>query len=120
MDDKPDFELMKFSVVTHLSKEFAIEPVVKVFDYLAESIVAVVRQAIVGDLLDEIEVKYPADWWQAVKEHFAPIWFKKQWPVKNHHVKLTARALYPKVKIITDQPVIINLEDKHKEITDEY
>ncbi len=26
-------------------------------------------------------VKYPADWWQAVKERFAPAWALRHWPV---------------------------------------
>lgn len=28
------------------------------------------------------EVSFPADWWQAVKERWAPVWWKKRWPVR--------------------------------------
>lgn len=28
------------------------------------------------------EVKWPADWRQALKERFAPAWFLRRWPVK--------------------------------------
>jgi hypothetical protein len=47
--------------------------------------------------LTEYHVKYPADWWQAVKERFAPAWFAKRYPVvyKEHHI--TIDAVYPEL-----------------------
>jgi hypothetical protein len=35
---------------------------------------------------------YPADWWQAVKERFAPRWFLRRWPVERieHTLKVEA------------------------------
>lgn len=40
--------------------------------------------------LEYKEVKYPKDWWQSLKERFAPEWFKKRYPVEYKEVRLTA------------------------------
>lgn len=47
--------------------------------------------------LTEYEFKYPADWWQAVKERFAPDWLKRRYPVRyiEHHI--TVDAVYPEL-----------------------
>lgn len=45
--------------------------------------------------------RWPADWWQAVKERFAPTWFLNRWPVKweTKEVKHTfeVKAVLPRV-----------------------
>lgn len=56
--------------------------------------------------LDMIEEKYPADWWQAVKERFAPRWFLVRYPVNYKHFRLEAKALYPKLAIPEHAPVV--------------
>ena len=43
----------------------------------------------------------PADWWQHVKERWAPRWFLKKWPVKKKRLEVTFdaefRVLFPDV-----------------------
>lgn len=60
-----------------------------------------VRQELVRSLMLEVwresdkEVcvgEAPSDWWQAVKERFAPAWFKRKWPVQK--TKFTAKASF--------------------------
>jgi hypothetical protein len=47
--------------------------------------------------LTEYEIRYPADWWQAVKGRFAPDWFKRRYPIKytEHHIRVD--AVYPEL-----------------------
>ena len=42
-------------------------------------------------------VKYPADWWQAVKERFAPAWALKRWPVV--YTIWEPSVIYPDIKL---------------------
>lgn len=41
-------------------------------------------------------ISYPVDWWQAVKDKFAPDWFKKKYPVLRD--SWHAEALFPESK----------------------
>jgi len=40
-------------------------------------------------------VRYPRDWWEALKERFAPCWFTLRYPVVYANIVLEAKALYP-------------------------
>jgi hypothetical protein len=42
------------------------------------------------------EIRYPLDWWQAVKERFLPKWLLKRYPVKYHTWKID--FLYPEIE----------------------
>ena len=42
-------------------------------------------------------LKYPADWWQAVRERFAPRWWLKRHPV--HYFTRTAYEMLPAVPL---------------------
>lgn len=65
-----------------------------------------ITQVIWGRIAKRQEVCYPADWWQAVKQRFAPAWFLRRWPVKEKVIVLTARELYPSVAIPELNPII--------------
>jgi len=58
-------------------------------------------------------VIYPADWWQAVKQRFAPAWCLKRWPVKltvwepfviYPDIKLPERQHYVKIRRLSEIP----------------
>jgi hypothetical protein len=36
----------------------------------------------------DLERQWPKDWWEAVKERFAPRWFLKRWPVRYESVSV--------------------------------
>ena len=83
-----------------LAQDFAIMPEARAFmDSWLDSIIVQVRQGILSQKLDEITVCYPADWWQAVKERFAPKWFLCRWPVEYNKTVIDVRAVYPKMAI---------------------
>jgi len=36
---------------------------------------------------DVFEASWPTDWWEAVKQRFAPGWFLKWWPVTYQYIR---------------------------------
>jgi hypothetical protein len=64
-------------------------------------------------LLDEriiIHRSWPANWWEAVKERFAPQWFKSRWPVKLLKVDIDRpvyKSVCPHIDVrFRDNPVV--------------
>lgn len=55
------------------------------------------EKEILGERLGTHAVRYPADWWQAAKERWFPIWAIRRWPVWYTQHVYEARALYPRV-----------------------
>lgn len=47
---------------------------------------------------DQHITRFPADWWQALKERFAPAWFRDRWPVQFTEVRATLEELYPDIE----------------------
>lgn len=43
-------------------------------------------------------VRYPADWWEAVKERFAPAWFRDRYPVRFVEVTASLLETYPDIQ----------------------
>jgi len=66
--------------------------------FFSDQIILRITKAIWGREAQEKEVRYPLDWWEAIKERWAPQWFKDRWPVEYVIEKLTARELYPEMR----------------------
>ena len=64
-------------------------------DYETGGMIHQLRALLLGRINQEVIIKYPMDWWQAVKEHFAPKWFLIRWPVKYKEEGIRATELYP-------------------------
>jgi hypothetical protein len=45
----------------------------------------------------ECVAEYPATWWEAVKERFAPAWFLRRCPVKRTRIDM--EVLYPRIAL---------------------
>lgn len=123
--DEKVLKQMTFAVQMHISeklaKDFAIAPsVTAMYDWRLGGVALQIHQCIYGRKVKEIEAKYPTTWWDAVKERFAPEWFKRRWPVCYTHIKLTARELYPHIAMPERSPVmnlmklIDGFEDEHR------
>lgn len=68
----------------------------KVEDHLRREIVYKARFDIYGKGHPERHViRFPSDWWQAVKERFAPAWFRDRYPVQFTEVSASLEELYP-------------------------
>ena len=67
---------------------------------MANAIVIELQREIAGFKGSQVVcVQFPADWWQAVKERWAPGWFRKRWPVEYIKRRWEAIALLPEVEI---------------------
>lgn len=53
------------------------------------------RGMFAAENLTVLNIKFPADWWEAFKERWAPSWFTSRYPVayRTHHIDL--KAVYP-------------------------
>jgi len=63
--------------------------------YFANQFAIRITKKIWGREMQEKEVQYPSNWWEAIKDRWAPRWIKNRWPIKYTVEKLTARELYP-------------------------
>lgn len=45
-----------------------------------------------------VSVEYPADWWEALKERFAPQWLLTTHPVRKTRREWTFAAVFPDIK----------------------
>lgn len=60
--------------------------------------------------LEKVEARYPATWWDAVKERFGPQWFLKRWPARYTTIVLRAEAYFPQLSaIVPGQTGILKL-----------
>lgn len=50
--------------------------------------------------------RWPANWFEAVKERFAPKWFLKEFPVEYRGVTVDAYHSYPELTIKGETPVL--------------
>lgn len=54
-------------------------------------------QATWGRDMQEKEIRHFSNWWEVVKDRWAPQWVKNRWPIKYTVERMTARELYPKM-----------------------
>jgi len=64
-------------------------------DRAARVMVCTLTAMVAGERVSE--VRYPRDWWQAVRERFLPKWWLQRFPVQYHTWK--ADAHYPQLKL---------------------
>ena len=55
-----------------------------------------------------VGAKYPADWWQALKERFAPAWFLRRWPVRYIENRWRASEFLPNLPLPKDRGVRVD------------
>jgi len=48
------------------------------------------------------EVHYPRDWWEAVRERWAPAWWLTRWPVQYQHWVVDARRGWKNLRVPED------------------
>ena len=104
------FKFCVFSWITQdLIKDFSISPELDISlhsNFMSNEIVFRIRQDVLGQQLDKVEVRYPWDWWQAFKQRWFPQWLLKRYPVVEMVKVIDIRALYPKITIPDHKPVI--------------
>jgi hypothetical protein len=94
---KVQLEKLKLAVMAVIPEEL-IDPQVEFSlhtSFITESIAMRVKGHIWAEHVDAIDIQYPADWWQAVKERFAPKFVLNRWPVKYTKHRIDVKAAYP-------------------------
>ena len=115
MVEKTVLEAFTLAAQTRISasliEDFGEKPTVDTYahlDFMSDSLCLMIKQKIWGKQLKKISVRYPCDWWQAVKERFAPKWFKRRWPVEYSLTKVDVVAFYPLLAApVLDSPGVI-------------
>jgi hypothetical protein len=52
-----------------------------------------------GEYMGRETIRYPADWWQGVKERWFPGWVRRHWPVRYTEHVIDFKAMYPDLRI---------------------
>ncbi len=83
-------------------------------DHMARQLVLELRSFVLGKRAERIDIeeKWPADWWQAVKDRWAPAWFLKRYPVqyKTLSVHKETMRVCPHVDIKTPEGRQVHFE----------
>lgn len=75
--------------LTKLDVEQAFDP-----EYLGEHLRATMTAYIYGHSATQTVVhRAPADWWQHLKQRFAPAWVLRRWPVREKEQRVVVEAL---------------------------
>lgn len=53
-----------------------------------------------GKMIEHFEVRYPCDWWEALKQRFAPTWFLRRWPVRETFKEVRLQAIWPTLRLL--------------------
>jgi hypothetical protein len=69
------------------------------YDHAAQAMVLRTLQRVASKKLDVKTVRFPSDWWQAVKRRFFPAWALAKWPVQYTEVTMEANAYMPDICI---------------------
>jgi len=78
--------------------EMLREPRIDVhIDHMCRHMVIELGKNIMAQELEEQVVQYPDGWWEACKERWFPLWYKRRYPVRLVRVKLTADAVLPQL-----------------------
>ena len=72
---------------------------ISAFDGLTQSLIIQLVASFPAVLKETISIKYPRNWWEALKERFAPEWFKRAYPVDYFHIE---QSLYGDVYLDVD------------------
>lgn len=98
-------ERLKFTLQTAISKELLTElasdalQLEMISEVMADNAIAKIRLKIFSQKLETL--RWPANWWEAVKERFLPGRMKQRWPV--HYEVRDVHALYPGLSLPHEQ-----------------
>ena len=68
-------------------------------DEMEQHLVMALHASIYGkDHPERHVIRYPENWWEAVKERFAPCWFRDLYPVRFTEITASLEELYPEIQ----------------------
>jgi len=94
-----ELKRIEYIVASRISKDDYLRYGGIVVEGAAEDIIIKVKSFVYGvdEATRRVEIRYPADWWEAFKERWFPRWLLKRYPVKYHEETVEAREIYPTV-----------------------
>ena len=76
-----------------------------------EQMIVKLSATILGETLQKIEVRYPADWRQAFKARWFPRWALRRWPIEYVIRTMEVQAVYPSLRHPDCKPYLIPFLD---------
>lgn len=102
-------EKIRFDIAQRIDK-YVLDYKINVIEAIGDNIEAFVRFTVAGERLPGKTIEYPADWWESVKERFAPKWARAKWPVKYKIHTIEFAVLYPNFKPkLPDEPWVSHI-----------
>lgn len=94
--------LEKIQIGTHLtlSPSFLLDAQVSVEQTIGKMIEVQVRGFLWGRQARHYEFRTPVDWWQAVRQRFAPAWWLRRHPVRERVEVVDAKAIWPEFRYL--------------------
>lgn len=84
--------------ITHELTRYLVDPKVTVkesiFDDMQEKVVLNVKGFVFGERATQVQALYPANWWQAVRDRWLPLWWLARHPVEMEVLSLSSTAVY--------------------------
>lgn len=79
-----------------------------------DQIIFRLRARLAGQKLEEVVARWPADWWEALKERWFPAWLQKWFPVRWKTSMLKSIALYPQMVIPNWKTHVVQQRESHE------
>lgn len=92
-------EKIKLAFDTIFEEPLLLNPEIDIEEVFEKTIKLKMQGFLWGESGDTIKIKYPVDWWEAVKERWFPKWLLKKFPVKYVIHTITPKIIYPTLKI---------------------
>lgn len=80
-------------------------------EYLKNRLLYQLDAYIASKTIEEYAFRAPANWWEAVKERFAPEWWLTRRPIEYRIERIDAVALYPSIPLKDREPYILVYEN---------
>jgi hypothetical protein len=100
------------SIHTRMLRDARIEVCRAAASDVCDSLIAYLETYMVGIVVEKISIheKYPADWWQAVRERWFPRWWLARHPVRYRHIDIEKKKYGPVCPHISVQESSRHLE----------
>ena len=74
-------------------------------EFIADGLRQAVSSWYIASINSDHSMEFPENWWEALKDAWAPVWFRKRWPVRKKRV--IGRMFFPQVDMdgLRDQRV---------------
>lgn len=106
-----DLKRIQFALTVAFTKEQIAALDVRVLEnHIVDTVMYNFRIGIFGQDATRV-IRYPRDWWQAVKARWFPAWALRRWPVVETVHTVMAQALLPSLQVPPEYgPTVYRLE----------